>query len=62
MMLQITRNYEKDFRADSEMWDRTEDLPEEVSDRITEVAKCYQWLLKRIAWLNEQFSDPSFVK
>ncbi|MBE6633034.1 MAG: hypothetical protein E7620_01685 [Ruminococcaceae bacterium] len=62
MMLQITRNYEKDLRIDAEMWNRKEDLPEEVSDRITEVAKCYQWLLKRIAWLNEQFSDHNFVK
>lgn len=62
MMLQITRNYEKDLRIDAEMWNRTEDLPDEVSDRITEVAKCYQWLLKRIAWLNKQFSNPNYAK
>ena len=62
MMLQITRNYESDMRIDADMWDRDIDLPDEVSDRITEVAKCYQWLIERITWLNEQFSDPDFVK
>ena len=62
MMLQITRNYASDLRADAEMWDRDTDLPAEVSDRITEAAKCYQWLIKRIAWLNEQFSDETFAK
>ncbi len=62
MMLQITRNYESDFRVDADMWNRGSDLPAEVSDRITEAAKGYQWLIKRITWLNEQFSDPDFVK
>ncbi len=62
MMLQITRNYESDLRADAEMWNRGIDLPEEVSDRITEAAKCYQWLIERITWLNEQFTDPDFAK
>ena len=62
MMLQITRNYESDLRIDADMWNRGSDRPAEVSDRITEAAKGYQWLIKRITWLNEQFSDPDFVK
>ena len=63
MMLQITRNYETDLRVDADMWNRGADgRPKEVSDRITEAAKGYQWLIKRITWLNEQFSDPNFAK
>ena len=63
MMLLVTRNYEVDLRADADMWNRGGDgRPAEVSDRITEAAKAYQWMVKRIKWLNKQFSDPKFVK
>ena len=54
MMLLITRIYEDDLRVDSEMWDRT-------NDRITQVASTYQWLIKRIKWMNDQFTNPKFI-
>ena len=62
MMLQITRNYEVDFRQDADMWNRGSDgRPAGVADRLTQVASSYQWLIKRIAWMNGQFSNPKFV-
>jgi hypothetical protein len=54
MMLQITRNYEESLRIDADMWNRGR-------DRITQVASTYQWLIKRIAWMNGQFTNPKFV-
>ncbi len=54
MMLLITRNYESELRTDADMWNRGR-------DRITQVATTYQWLIKRIAWMNGQFSNPKFV-
>ena len=62
MMLLITRNYEDDFRVDADMWNRGSDgRPAAVADRLTQVASTYQWLIKRIKWMNEQFTNPKFV-
>jgi hypothetical protein len=54
MMLLITRNYESELRTDADMWNRGR-------DRITQVATTYQWLIRRIEWMNGQFSNPKFV-
>ncbi|MBQ8213982.1 MAG: CotH kinase family protein [Clostridia bacterium] len=61
MMLLVTRNYDADFALDEEMWNRGRDRDAELADRIIQAATGYQWLIRRIEWMNGQFSDPQFV-